>query len=196
MNKFLKSNAWIAVSHGVVFLILGYNLLTSKPTSLQAPLTLFSFMVLGLGVLIVIFAIARKPYQQNWWHILVLGLLDLVLSLLILFNTEQTSNMYIKMIAIFAFVTGASLAWVAFKSEKFKVLIYVNAGISLAFGLLLFFNPQLGSLDLLPMVGLYTVILGIFFCYAGWWMYNRKVELADVPNSKQGLNENQQDGNY
>jgi hypothetical protein len=41
--------------------------------------------------------------------------------------------------------------------------------------IILFFNPIMGSLDLLPLIGLYTLILGLFLFNAAWWMHRRKI---------------------
>lgn len=175
MNKFLKSSAWIAAAHGVIFLILGYNLLTTKPISLQAPLTLFSFLIMGLGALIIIFGIARKKYSENWWLVALMGLVDLIIGIYVFFNAEFSEGLFIKIIAIFAFATGLSLAYVAYLSKKFKVLLFINASISGGFGVILFFKPVMGSLDLLPLIGVYTLIMGFFLFNAAWWMHRRKV---------------------
>jgi uncharacterized membrane protein HdeD (DUF308 family) len=175
MNKFLKSSAWIAAAHGVIFLILGFNLLTTNPTSLQAPLTLFSFLIMGLGAVIIIFGIARKKHSDNWWLVSLMGLIDLIIGIYIFFNAEFTSDLFIKIIAVFAFATGLSLAYVAYLSQKFKVLLFINAGVSGGFGIILFFNPIMGSLDLLPLIGLYTLIMGLFLFNAAWWMHRRKI---------------------
>ncbi|MFN4123567.1 MAG: HdeD family acid-resistance protein [Flavobacteriales bacterium] len=177
MNRFLKSNAWLAASHGIVFLILGYNLLTSKSTSLQAPLTLFAILLILLGAIGLLFGIAQRKRSPNWWQISALAIIDLLIGIYILINTQGTTIIFVKLISVFAIATGFSLAYVAFKAVKFKVLIGINAAVSAGFGLMLFFNPEMGSLDFLTLVGLYTLILGMFFCYMAWWMFNRKTEV-------------------
>lgn len=182
MNRFLKTNAWLAAAHSVIFLIIGYNLLTSKPTSLQAPLTLFAILLLVLGGLALVFGFFQKKHHQQWWQVALLSIIDIALGGIVLFNTQGTAVIYIKLIALFAFLTGISLAWVAYKSERFKALIGINSAISIGFGIILFFNPDMGSFDLLPLVGLYTLILAFFLAYLSWWMYNRKIEI--ISNTK------------
>jgi hypothetical protein len=61
---------------------------------------------------------------------------------------------------------GLSILSSAIFIKGYRIFLYINSIVSISFGFLILYNPNNGPLDFL--VGLYTLLLGMFIIYGGF----------------------------
>jgi uncharacterized membrane protein HdeD (DUF308 family) len=121
-----------------------------------------------------VFAIAAgvKSYGESkrWWVLLLEGILGVAAGLVAFLMPSITALVLLILIAAWALVTGAFEIAAAIqlrKEIKGEWLLALAGVASILFGLALLFNPRVGALAVLWLIGAYSIVFGVLLMALG-----------------------------
>jgi uncharacterized membrane protein HdeD (DUF308 family) len=162
--KILSRYWWMTLLRGVLWILFGIVVFTRPGITLAALTLLFGAFVLADGVGNVVTAFGGRQEHENWWLLLLVGLLGIGVGLLSLMNPALTALALLFYIAIWAISTGVLqiVAAIRLRREIEGEFWLILGGLaSVAFGLLVVARPGAGALSVLWLIGTYAIVLGI-----------------------------------
>jgi len=164
LTEVLSRNWWVLLLRGIVAILFGVLTFTQPGISLASLVLLFGAFTLADGVLGSWAAIRSRHQKENWWLLLLGGLLGIGVGLLTLLAPGVTALALLFYIAIWAVSTGVLeiVTAIRLRKEIEGEWMLVLAGLaSVAFGVLLMARPGAGALAVVWMIGSYAVVFGI-----------------------------------
>src|SRR5438874_12654302 len=159
----LKRHWWVPVIRGIVAIIFGIIALAYPGLTVATLVLFFGAWVLIDGIFRVVGAIGHHASDPEWGFHLVIGILGIIIGFLTFHAPQITALALITYIAAWALMIGATEIAVAIKlrrevkGEWFLILMGLA---SIAFAVLLLWNPVLGAATLIWIMAWYVVILG------------------------------------
>ena len=160
----LSRNWWVLLLRGIVAILFGALTFMRPGISLASLLLLFGAYALADGVLGAWTAITHRKDRENWWVLLLGGLVGIGVGVLALIKPGLTALALLFYIAIWAIATGVLeiVAAVRLRKEIEGEWVLILAGLaSVAFGVLLMARPGSGALAVLWLIGSYAILFGI-----------------------------------
>ena len=160
----LSRNWWVLLLRGIVAILFGALTFMRPGISLASLLLLFGAYALADGVLGAWTAITHRKDRENWWVLLLEGLVGIGVGVLALIKPGLTALALLFYIAIWAIATGVLeiVAAVRLRKEIEGEWVLILAGLaSVAFGVLLMARPGSGALAVLWLIGSYAMLFGI-----------------------------------
>jgi uncharacterized membrane protein HdeD (DUF308 family) len=149
---------------GLVAIAFGVLTWLQPGISLATLVLFFGLFALVDGALAVAAAITGRTDDEDWWVMLLGGLLGMGVGTLTLLAPEITALALLFYIAIWAIATGVLqiAAAIKLRKEVKGEWIYILGGIaSVLFGAMLAMRPGVGALAVLWLIGTYAVIFGV-----------------------------------
>lgn len=171
MREILQKNWWSVSIRGVLLVAFGIFTLVAGSQRPEELIIYLGITELIVGVIYIVAGISTRKEYKNWTALIVLGVIDLVFGIFALVNQERAADYFGVIVGVFGIALGLILLLMSIRTQKMRIFLYINGGISIAFGLVIFFNPFADNIQLLNfIVGSYTVVLGVFIIYAGFRM--------------------------
>lgn len=168
MASQLHKNWRILTINGIIALIFGAFALFIPQGTIVTIAKYFGFVLLLGGFVLLIFALMKKQKKQDYGLLIFEGIVTLVIGLIILLFTRQTLELFVILIGIWAIILGilqlVMLAGINEPGSNKKVLL-INGLITLAFGILIFFNPFQAAIIFTRIIGLIALVFGILMIY-------------------------------
>ncbi len=155
---------WTTLLRGVVWIIFGIAIFTQPAISLVALTFLFGLFCLADGIANIVSAFGGRNEHENWWVLLLAGLVGIGMAALTFFNPAITALALLFYIAIWAIATGLIEVIAAIRLRKEiegEFWLALSGIISIAFGVLLVARPAAGALSVLWLIAGYSIALGI-----------------------------------
>jgi len=155
---------WTLLVRGLVAVAFAVLTWLQPGISLTALVLLFGWYALADGLLGVWAAIAGRQVHENWWVLLLWGLLGVGVGILTFVEPGITALVLLFYIAIWAIGTGALeiVAAIRLRKEIQGEWLLVVAGLaSVAFGVLLMARPGQGALAVLALIAVYAAVFGV-----------------------------------
>lgn len=162
---------WVLVVRGLVAICFGVIAYTSPGLTLATLVLFFGAFALVSGVFAVIGAIAGREGHEDWWVLLLEGLLGIVLGALTLRAPELTAVALVLYIAAWALITGVLQVVSAIRLRKEiegEFWLGLSGLLSIGFAILLMIAPGAGALALLWVIAVYAVVWGVFLILLGF----------------------------
>jgi uncharacterized membrane protein HdeD (DUF308 family) len=160
----LRRTWWVLLLRGLVAIGFGGLILFQPAISLAALVLLFGAYALADGILGVWTGIAGREKHQDWWVLLLVGLLGIGVGLMTFIAPGVTAVALLFYISIWAIGTGVLqiVAAVHLRKEiKGEWLLILCGLVSVAFGVLMMARPGVGAMSLLWMIATYAIALGV-----------------------------------
>jgi uncharacterized membrane protein HdeD (DUF308 family) len=157
-------NWWVLLLRGLIAIAFGVLTWLQPGISLAALVLLFGAYTLADGVLGVWMAIRGRKQYEDWWVLLLWGLIDIGVGILTFVAPGVTALALLFYIAIWAIATGVLEIVVAIRLRREiegEGLLILGGLASVVFGALLMAQPGAGALALLWLIAAYAVIFGI-----------------------------------
>lgn len=158
----------------LVNVLLGLVLLSWPGLTLIILIYAFALNVLIVGI-VTLFEPAFDKGSRNAILSILLGLLGIVAGIFLLARPVLTGEIIALLIAFWALLFGIVDIYVGFSASKEKVSggwVMVLVGIlSVIFGIYMLFNPLVGALSLVWVIGVYAVIAGLVLGVFGLFFY-------------------------
>src|SRR4030095_9561624 len=160
LARILSRYWWMTLVRGVVWILFGIAIFAQPGISLVALTLTFGVFAFGDGIGTTVTAIGGRKEYENWWMLLLIGLVGIGIGVLTFMRPDATALGLLYYIAIWAIATGL-LALVAAsplrKEIEGEFWLGLGGLASVAFGVLLVARPGAGALAVLWLIGGYSI---------------------------------------
>jgi len=167
----LKRHWWVPVIRGIAAVLFGIMALVYPGLTVAVLVLLFGAWILVDGVFRVIGAIGHRASDKEWGFDLIIGIMGIIIGFLTFHAPRITALALIIYIAAWALMIGATEIALAIKlrreikGEWFLILMGL---LSIAFAVMLLWNPLPGALALVWLIGSYAIAFGILAVILGF----------------------------
>ncbi|MBN8713534.1 MAG: DUF308 domain-containing protein [Xanthomonadales bacterium] len=160
---FAKTNWWLFLLGGVLYILFGILALARPVSALLALAVVFAIFLLVDGFFNVVRALGAKGTEGRWW-VFFAGLVSILIGLYALLGPVNTVLLFVYVIAFQAFLFGVIIFMFGVSVRKAVTgewLLYLTGVLSILFGLLLLWAPGVGGLSVSITVGAWALVIGI-----------------------------------
>lgn len=176
IGEVLFEKWWVLLLRGLVSIAFAALIWMQPAITLKAMIILFGAFALVDGVLGVWTALSSRKDRNNWWVLMLWGLVGIGIGIITFVAPAVTALALLFYIAIWAIVSGVLEIIAAVKLRKEiqgEWLLGLAGLLSLVFGILLIMHPGAGVLAVLWLIAAYALILGVLmvilaFKVRGW----------------------------
>lgn len=164
LSTILSRNWWVFLLRGLIAIAIGVLAWLLPGISLAVLVLFFGAYVLVDGILGVWTAISGRKEHEDWWVLLLWGLVGIGVGILTFLAPGITALALLFYIAIWAIATGVLeiVAAIRLRREiKGEWLLILGGLASVVFGVLLMAHPVAGALALLWLIATFAVIFGV-----------------------------------
>ena len=164
MAAILRRNWWVLLLRGIAAIAFGVLTWFYPGLSLAVLVLLFGAYAFVDGVLGVWSALAGREKHDDWWLLLLVGLLGIGVGVLTFFAPGLTAIGLLFYIAVWAIATGVLEIITAIRLRKEiegEWLLVLGGIVSVVFGVFLMAQPGVGALALLWMIAAFAVVFGV-----------------------------------
>ncbi len=160
----LCRNWWVLLLRGLVAIAFGLLAWLQPEISLAVLVLLFGAYSMADGLLSVAMALAGRRQDDNWWLLLIEGLLGAIVGILAFAAPTAMGLALLFCIAAWAILTGflEVVLAIALRKETTGEWRLALAGVaSVLFGAVLMAQPRASAIALLWLIALYAVLFGL-----------------------------------
>jgi uncharacterized membrane protein HdeD (DUF308 family) len=167
----LKRHWWVPVIRGIAAVVFGVIAFAYPGLTVAMLVLLFGAWVLVDGVFRIFGAIGHRTTDKEWGFDLIIGIMGIIIGLLTFHAPRITALALIIYIAAWALMIGATEIALAIKlrreikGEWFLILMGL---LSIAFAIMLLWNPLPGALALVWLIASYAIVFGILGIILGF----------------------------
>jgi uncharacterized membrane protein HdeD (DUF308 family) len=165
------SSWWALVLRGIVAILFGLVAFVWPHITLAALVFLFGAYAFVDGVIAIAAGVKSHAEYDRWWVLLLEGILNIVAGVFAFALPGITALVLLILIAAWAIVTGVFEITAAIQMRKYVTgeWLLVLAGIaSVLFGAALLFNPAVGALAVIWLIGIYALVFGVLLVALGF----------------------------
>lgn len=170
-------NARVLAFNGIIAIVFGLLAIFVPAATLVSVIMYFGILIFLIGVAVLIGVINniknKLPYGLDLLESIVLLLIGIVL----IFRTENAINLFVILIGIWAILMGIVQLYMMTKNHytaSGKNTLLVNGLISIAFGIIVLFNPFSAAKVFLILTGILAFIIGIIMIALSIMLKNAK----------------------
>jgi uncharacterized membrane protein HdeD (DUF308 family) len=176
IGEVLSEKWWVLLVRGLVSVAFAILIWMQPAITLKALIILFGAFAFVDGVLGVWTAFSSRKDRNNWWLLMLWGLVGIGIGIITFVAPAVTALALLFYIAIWAIVTGVLEIITAVKLRKEiegEWLLGLAGLVSVIFGIVLIVHPGAGVLAVLWLLAAYALILGVLmiilaFKVRGW----------------------------
>lgn len=160
----LSKNWWMILIRGGAALIFGLLTWFYPFISILIMVMFFGVYALIDGVLGVVIAINGRRTHQDWWLMLIWGMVSILAGIMTFFVPSITWLVLITFIAIWLLVSGVLQIIAAIRLRKSisgEGWMIVAGMLSVLVGIILLVNPVQGGIALTWVIGVYAALFGV-----------------------------------
>ncbi len=162
-SKSYTMNWWVLAFNGIIALLFGLMAIFSPIDTLFVIVTYFGIVMLIVGVAMLFGVYSSMKNGLNYGTDLVSAVVTIALGVVLTFFTEKSLQIFVIVVGVWAIMLGIGqliiMGTISTKGDK-RFLLYSSL-FTIAFGLLLFFNPFASASFFAIIVGVMAVIIGI-----------------------------------
>lgn len=158
---------WVPVLRGVLGIVAGVLMLAWPKITIVVLLALIAAWWIIDGLFSLWYAIKAKNWGWAFWG----GLVSLVAGILVFLKPGIAALSVVLVIAIWAIVRGVIDIYTAIRFRKemdYEWWLALGGLASIIFGGLVLRNPGVGVLAIVAMMGIFSIIIGVLFIFAGF----------------------------
>lgn len=175
MVRTLSQNWWLVVLRGVLAVLFGLLAFIWPGITWLTLVVLFGIYAIVDGLVAIGTGLARTRESSRWWTFLLEGLINIGAGVAALIWPGVATLVILYVIATWAVFTGILeiVAAIRLRHEITNEWMLALGGvISIAVGVVLFFQPAAGSLAIIWIIGAYALIFGILLVILGFRLRN------------------------
>lgn len=156
---------WVFLLRGIFAILFGVIAWLWPGLTLETLVLFFGAFALVSGVFQVFAAFAGRSQHEQWWLLLLEGLLGIAVGFLTWRAPGITALALVLYIAAWALVTGVLEIVAAIRLRKEiegEFWLGLSGLLSVGFAVLLMISPGAGALALLWIIAAYAVVFGVF----------------------------------
>ena len=171
LTETLKRHWWVPVLRGILAILFGIIAFAYPGLTAATLVIFFGAWVLVDGVFRIIAAIGHRASDPEWGFHLIIGILGIIVGLLAFHAPGVTALALVIYIAVWVLMIGATEIAFAIKVRrevKGEWLLILLGLLSIAFAVLLLWNPLLGAATLIWLIAWYAIVFGILGIILGF----------------------------
>jgi uncharacterized membrane protein HdeD (DUF308 family) len=164
IGEVLSEKWWVLLLRGLISVGFAVLIWMQPGITLKALIILFGAFAFVDGVLGVWTAFSSRKDRNNWWLLMLWGLVGIGIGIITFVAPAVTALALLFYIAIWAIVTGVLEIMTAVRLRKEiqgEWLLGLAGLVSVIFGILLIVHPGAGVLAVLWLLAAYALILGV-----------------------------------
>lgn len=164
MNNVFLQSWWVLALRGVVGILFAVLALLWPGLTLLTLMALFAAYALVSGVGSVVGAVKHRQADDDWWLMLLIGLVGIGAGVVTLIRPGLTALVLVLLIGANALMTGVLDVFMAIRLRKSvhgEWLLVLNGIAAIVFGVLVFMFPGAGALALVWLISLYAFVTGV-----------------------------------
>lgn len=158
------SKQWaLLAANGVIAIIFGALAIFVPGPTLLTVVTYFGIVILLFGVAMLVGVISNIRNGLGYGTDLAEAIVLMIIGILLIFYTQQSLKVFVIIIGSWAVLIGLLQLFFAFKLDpglNGKSTLLINGGLSLIFGIVLFFNPFQAAVFVLVLTGILAIAVG------------------------------------
>jgi uncharacterized membrane protein HdeD (DUF308 family) len=162
----LARNWWLFLLRGILALIFGVIALFFPRAAFLSLVIIFGAFALVDGVFALISAFTSKAKSENWWWLILEGIVGILIGLFTLVQPVAMGEAWLILIGAWAIVTGIFEIITAIRIRKLikgELWLIIGGLISVAFGVLVLIYPMSGAFAVGFIIGIYAIVFGAMF---------------------------------
>ena len=156
-------NWWVLAFNGIIALLFGLMAIFAPIDTLKIIVTYFGIIMLIVGVAMLFGVYSSMKNGLNYGTDLISALVTIALGVVLTFFTAKSLEIFVIVVGIWAIMLGIGqliiMSTLQAKGDK-RFLLYTSL-FTIAFGLLLFFNPFASASIFVTLIGIMAAIIGI-----------------------------------
>lgn len=159
---------WSSLIMGTLLLIVAVIIFSYPVKNFYTLTWLIGLFILINGVIQLLFRrAARALAGSGSGLIVVIGIIDIIFGLLVIFNVGASSTFFIFMFAAWFIVSSIIGLMTISKQSRLKGLSIIVNVLGLLLGIILLFNPMMGMILVSTMIAVTFAILGVTYVIDG-----------------------------
>ncbi|OMP95273.1 DUF308 domain-containing protein [Staphylococcus haemolyticus] len=159
---------WSSLIMGTLLLIVAVIIFSYPVKNFYTLTWLIGLLILINGVIQLLFRRAARVLAGNGSGlIIVIGIIDIIFGLLVIFNVGASSTFFIFMFAAWFIVSSVIGLMTISKQSRLKGLSIIVNVLGLLLGIILLFNPMMGMILVSTMIAITFAILGVTYVIDG-----------------------------
>lgn len=159
---------WSSLIMGTLLLIVAVIIFSYPVKNFYTLTWLIGLLILINGVIQLLFRRAARVLAGNGSGlIIVIGIIDIIFGLLVIFNVGASSTFFIFMFAAWFIVSSVIGLMTISKQSRLKRLSIIVNVLGLLLGIILLFNPMMGMILVSTMIAITFAILGVTYVIDG-----------------------------
>lgn len=159
---------WSSLIMGTLLLIVAVIIFSYPVKNFYTLTWLIGLLILINGVIQLLFRRAAKALAGSGSGlIVVIGIIDIIFGLLVIFNVGASSTFFIFMFAAWFIVSSVIGLMTISKQSRLKGLSIIVNVLGLLLGIILLFNPMMGMILVSTMIAITFAILGVTYVIDG-----------------------------
>lgn len=164
MEKDLAEYWWLIAIRGILTILLGLFALVYPVATLAVLILVFGIFALIQGIITAIVGLATVKKDNNWWMMLLEGVVGIFIGIFVLKYTGITVFLMVYLIGLWALVAGVFGIIAGFSLRKemegeWLLILIGFAGVVL--GILVLTNPASALVVVPTLLGIYGILVGI-----------------------------------
>ena len=164
MLSSLTRNWWMAALRGALAVIFGVVAFAWPGITFEALVLLFGAYMFVDGVMVLSFGIMAAGDGQQWWPLVLGGILGIGLGVLTFAQPAAMGLTLVYVVGFWAIVTGLLEVVAAIRLRDVisgEWLMGLSGVLSIIFGVLVAAQPNSGAIGLVYLFGFYAILAGI-----------------------------------
>ena len=183
LAKLLAANWWVLLLRGILAILFGVAAYAWPGLTLAMLVMFFAAFVFVDGVFDTFAAFAGRQENENWWVLLIEGLLGIAFGLITWMRPGITTMVLLLFIGFWAMATGILRIIMALRLRKEiegEWWLVLSGLASVLFGLIVMARPGAGAMALLWLIGAWSVVVGIFLVILAFQVRSFGKKLEEV----------------
>lgn len=175
---------WLVILRGVFAILFGALAFVWPGITWLTLIIMFGVYAIVDGVITAATGLARTKDTPRWWTFLLEGLIGIAAGVIALIRPDLATLVLLYVIAAWAIFTGILeiVTAIRLRDEITNEWVMGLGGVlSVALGLLLFFQPVTGSLVIIWTIAAYAIIFGILLVALGFRLRSWKAPDSREP---------------
>jgi len=164
MLSAVTRNWWLLALRGALAVILGVVAFVWPGITFEALVLLFGAYAFLDGVLVFSFGLMAAGDGQEWWPLVLSGILGIGLGVLTFVRPEAMALALVYVVGFWAIVTGLLEIVAAIRLRDLvsgEWMMGLSGALSIIFGVLVVAQPNSGAIALVYLFGFYAILTGI-----------------------------------
>jgi uncharacterized membrane protein HdeD (DUF308 family) len=174
---------WLLLLRGIVAIVFGVLAFAWPGMTLTTLVLFFGAYVFVNGAILIMNAIGSRKQKDDWWVLLIEGLLGVGVGIMTAFAPGITGVALLLYIAAWALAAGVLEIVAAIRLRKVvsgEWWLAVGGVMSIIFALLLMRFPAAGALSAIWLIGTYAILFGAILIVLGFKVHTLGKKLGAV----------------